>query len=752
MANGAPKRAAKKVSPLTDNPDEAAWDPSDSGDVSVPFLIEAAIREGIYAYDLETTGLSPRKHRIEGVAFYVPNDKAPDRKPVRAWFPFVDGTMDHATGGEITSVRSAMNQRRTMDQLRELWSIPGIIAIRHNGGFDDGFLFAASGCESPIVVKNLIADSMLADYLSDERRKRYGLKIRVEQVFGHKMTTYDEAAGKQGVFAFALKKPLGAYAVDDTMWTYRLWKWAMDSMRKQDPPREHKGSDWKSPYFDDGLPGVFSDLEKIFWNVEMKVQRVLMEMEIQGCLIDWEWLVQVEQRLESEKLAIMEEIQKLAGWAPNLRSPKQVSDFLYKPKEEGGLGLSTDNLDDTYNETADSYSTADKAIAHFGKKEPVVKLLLDYRSKEVISRSFSQKLIVIAQDEGRVHARFRQTGTKIGRLSCADPVNLMNQPREKNLIRKSFCAKLPNDTDSDSSKLIMLDADYSQMELRMAAHLSQEKGMLEVFRNTAGCKNGKDGDGIAGGPCDRYMHFKCFADGCGKIGIPKTEHGIASCGSCNSPKVEHQKRCRHVDLHQRTAEDVNVKRDPLAKNSNFGLLYEMGALKFAIYCDLYDDAGHPRVDYARELIEKWHEAYPGIKPWHKIVIEKLLKNHLVAYNLIRRRRRLDDDYRLSDHRAGRQAIQFEVSGSCQEIIKLAMIRIYEERNRRISSTGPAESKLWEQFRFLIQVHDELVLQGREELREEMMSIIKTYMEGAAKNLSVPFLVDVRSGVNWEAAH
>jgi DNA polymerase I-like protein with 3'-5' exonuclease and polymerase domains len=417
VANGAPKRAAKKVSPLVDNPDEAAWNPSDSGDVSVPFLIEAATREGIYAYDLETTGLNPRKHRIEGVAIYIPNDKAPDRKPVRAWFPFVDGTMDHATGGEITSVRPAMNQRRTMDQLRELWSIPGIIAIRHNGGFDDGFLFAASGCESPIVVKNLIADSMLADYISDERRKRYGLKIRVEQVFGHKMTTYDEAAGKQGVFAFALKKPLGAYAMDDTTWSFRLWKWAMDSMRKQAPPVEHKGDQWKSPYFDDGLPGVFSDLEKIFWNIEMKVQRVLLEMELQGCLIDWEWLVEVQQRIEKDKLRILEEIQKQAGWAPNLRSPKQVSDFLYAAKEDGGLGLPTKDIE--YNDESESYSTADKAIAHFGKKVPVVKLLLDYRSLEVIDRSFCQKLIGIAQDEVRVFARFRQTGTVIGRLCVA---------------------------------------------------------------------------------------------------------------------------------------------------------------------------------------------------------------------------------------------------------------------------------------------------------------------------------------------
>jgi DNA polymerase I-like protein with 3'-5' exonuclease and polymerase domains len=1020
MVKGPPKHPANSL-PINDDEDEPAWDPSDHCDVSAPFLIEAAKKEGLFVYDLETTGLNPRKDRIEGVAFYVPNDNAPEKPPLRAWFPFVEGTMDYAVGGEIKSARAPLDQATTINALREIWSIPELVAVRHNGGFDDAFLYSANGTDVPIIVKNKIADSMLADYVADERHRRYGLKPRVWEVFQHRMTTYEEAAGRQGVFSFARKRPLGAYAADDCTWTYRLFKWAMESIRKQDPAPEGR---------------EMGNLERIFWNIEMKVQRVLMEMEMQGCLIDWEWLVSVEQRLEREKLEILEKIQALAGWAPNLRSPKQVSGFLYNSKEEGGLGLPTDGLDDTWNDDLETYSTADKAIQQFGKREPVVEHLLRFRSLEVISRSFCQKLIHLAQEEERVHARFGQTRTVIGRLSCiakgtpievvrdvskspdgipiedvrpgdlaytyddnlrltlrrvknswksghgkvvrvrwqatsnkrsgyidvtpehrlrrvdgsyveasklvpgdrllslsrstskpysiiyptgdiairdhrwiyetingqvgdlhvhhkdgnklnnrldnlealpgsdhvryyakemwkdpeirstiaedhfeskptynhvvvaveplpntidvydmevedthnfiageidvcnsSDPINLMNQPREKNLIRRAFCSRRPNDTDRRRSKLLFGDADYclvgdtqvetltgskpikdlaigeklfcyrasderswwcevekkvctgpqtvwrvrlddggviegsghhklwlrdgnkseikdlkpgdrlmpfkasfkagqkvglnhkvisvvmtsrqelmydiqvsgdhnfaltcgvissnSQMELRMAAHLAQEPNMLEVYKNVSGCKNGKEGDGVPGGPCDRYLHFECLADGskC-KTGIPKDVNGVKVCTFCGSSRIKHQERCRHVDLHQRTSEDVGVPRNPIAKSQNFGLLYRMGAPKFAVYADLFDDNGVPRIEYAEELISKWKDAYPGIAVWHKKVIAKLKANKFISYSLTRRRRRLEAEWKREEtrYRAETQAIQFEVSG------------------------------------------------------------------------------------------
>ncbi len=406
-------RSKAKVKP---NQEGNSWDPTDTCDVSVPYLIERAEEEGVFSYDLETTGLSPRKDRIEGVAFYVPNEKNPSQRPVRAWFPFTDGTMEHTVDGEVRALREPVDQRSTMLQLRELWDLKHIIAVRHNGIFDDAFLYLKSGLDEPLIVNNVIADSMLADYIADERLRRYGLKPRVDQVFGHKMTTYSEAFGGQATFGFANKKPLGVYAADDCAWTYRLWKWAINSMRKQDPPRKHKG-EWCSPL--DDTPGVYSDLEKIYWKIEMKIQRILMEMEITGCFIDWEWLVTVQERINKEQQEILNEFKETVGWVPNLRSPKQVSDFLYNPPEKGGLGLPTKGVD--YNEELEQYGTGDKAIKHRKDQFPLVGKLLKYRSLSVIDSSFCKKLISLANDpdnKGRIYARFRQTGTVIGRLSC----------------------------------------------------------------------------------------------------------------------------------------------------------------------------------------------------------------------------------------------------------------------------------------------------------------------------------------------
>jgi DNA polymerase-1 len=178
----------------------------------------------------------------------------------------------------------------------------------------------------------------------------------------------------------------------------------------------------------------------------------------------------------------------------------------------------------------------------------------------------------------------------------------------------------------------------------------------------------------------------------------------------------------------------------------------MGAPKFCVYAGLFDDNGDPRLGYGQELIEKWHAAYPGIAVWHERTIQQLLRDNYIAYNIARRRRRLDVEWKINDYRAGTQAIQFRVSGSCQDLIKLAMIRIFDTRNKKVANCRPAEAKLWAQYKFLIQVHDELIFQGPKAIKEELCQLVKDSMEGVATGMRVPFTADARAGRTWDELH
>ena len=178
----------------------------------------------------------------------------------------------------------------------------------------------------------------------------------------------------------------------------------------------------------------------------------------------------------------------------------------------------------------------------------------------------------------------------------------------------------------------------------------------------------------------------------------------------------------------------------------------MGAPKFCIYAGLFDANGEARLDYGQELISKWHEAYPGIAAWHERTLHQLVSDNYIAYNIARRRRRLDIEWRKNDYRAGTQAIQFRVSGSCQDLIKLAMIRLYETRNRMIANSTPAVAALWRKFRFMIQVHDELIFEAPQVIKEELCQLVKDSMEGVARGMKVPFVADARSGRTWDELH
>ena len=768
----------------------------DLGWVDPAYLYAVIAHVGIYVYDVETYGagkdaLDPRKGRLDGIAFYVPAGEPKDfgalgyydGKPIRAWFPFNDFSfMCHIKVADIgrleprltlmgvymqeiydtakddkgrpkkpeelilVNLRPPMDQNATMEKLRPIWTdLKDVIGITHHGKFDAGFLWVCPGTAHPIRINNIWADSMLADVCTDERRKRYGLKIRVKQEFNHQMTPYADAVKGQSLLAFCSAKPLGVYAMDDCYWEYRLHERSIEQLIEQEPPPTNRTEPvWT---IEQSFGRVMGRLERVYWGIDTRISEIIMEMQNAGVLIDWQWLKQVDKDICEQKDAIKRRIEGFLGWPLNPNATKQVADALFGLPPDG-LGLPQKGI--PIGKTGDP-STSDKVIKHFARFHPLVTDIIKWRSLDTIQGGFVKKLIKLALEapDGRVYAHFNQTRTVIARLSSSDPINFQNQPRDKNLVRRAYCSHREG-IDSDDQDLLFLGGDYSQIELRVAAHLSKEEAMIEVYSMGGICKAEASGDA-----CDRYKVWAC--DGCDHSWTPelwtapKHSHECPNCGK--KDKTEHQGRCRHVDLHQRTAEDAQVKRNPLAKNCNFGLLYRMGAPKFCVYADLFDSEGLPMIGFAKEIIERWHKAYPAIAVFHEVTEFNLQRQGWISKTLFGRRRRLDQEARINRFRAVTQGIQFQVSGTAQDIMKSGMVRVWDAREKKIANASPAARKLWQKFRFLLQIHDECVWEVPRQIANEASVMVKECMEGVGKgSLRIPLAFDTKLGSNWDHIH
>ena len=398
------------------------------GDISVDEFVAEAVARGIFVFDLETTGFDPKVDRIEGIALYIPPvnivdeigllfNKEDGRAPgtvragreIRAWFPFVDNTFralvhdgDPDKKPWYQNLRPPMNQMEVMEKLRPLFEEhTKVIAIAHNAKFDSAFMIHSPGTDRGFRFLNRLADSLLLDFLGDENEKVYGLKQRVKLLLGHDMTTYEDVQKYKRQIALPFMadkiKPLGAYAMDDTSWTYQLFETAYRRIMDED---------------------ASGTLERIYWNIDMPVSKIVEEMESAGVLIDWRWLRKVTAKLEEEKDVILTRIETRLGYQINPKSVPQVSNVLFGPKDQGFLGLSTKYV--PFKEKGGNFATGSKEIGHLKRADPLVGDILEWRSKDMLQGSFSEKIadIVIGDPEGRLHAKFNQSGTKIFRFSC----------------------------------------------------------------------------------------------------------------------------------------------------------------------------------------------------------------------------------------------------------------------------------------------------------------------------------------------
>lgn len=497
-----------------------------------------------------------------------------------------------------------------------------------------------------VTVRGKLFDTMLAQYLVDADA-RNNMDIMANAYLNYSpisITTLIGAKGKnQGNMRDVEVEKVVDYAAEDADVTLQL-KTVLNQLLDENAGK------------------------KLFEEVETPLVYVLADMERTGVKIDQPTLQVFSKDLEVDIKNLEEKIYELAGVKFNIASPKQLGEVLFDKLQ----------LDPKAKKTkTGQYQTGEDVLTALSHKSPIVQFILDFRSLQKLKSTYVDALPeMINPKTGRVHTSYNQAVASTGRLSSNNP-NLQNIPIKTERGREVRKAFIPKDDEH-----VILSADYSQIELRIIAEISNEKTMLEAF------KNGID------------IHTATAA----KV------YGL------------------HLD-------EVTSTHRRNAKAVNFGIIYGQSAF------GLSQNLGIPRKE-AQEIIENYFNQYPGIKKYMSDTIEFARENGYVE-TIMKRRRYLRDINSANATVRGfaeRNAINAPIQGSAADMIKYAMINIFNEINAR-----KLKSKM------TMQVHDELVFEVHKSEVEEMKALVREKMQNAIK-LNVPILVEVGVGNNWLEAH
>lgn len=408
------------------------------------------------------------------------------------------------------------------------------------------------------------------------------------------------------------------------------------------------------------------ELEKLeetdlFNNIEMPLVEVLSEMQYEGIQIDKDELEEFGVTLKQNIEELTQEIYTLSGTEFNINSPKQLGEVLFEKLELPVI-----------KKTKTGYSTDVDVLEKLKKEHPVIEKILEYRSLTKLNSTYVEGLKpYINPVTGRIHSYFHQTITATGRISSTEP-NLQNIPTRIELgkqLRRAFKPK---------EGYLFIDADYSQIELRVLAHISNDEHMIEAFNN------------------NEDIHKQAAAS---VFKVPINE----------------------VTKEQRTH----------AKAVNFGIVY--GISDFG----LGEQIGVSRKK-AKEYIDQYLEKYSGIKQFMSDIVEEAKEKGYVE-TLFKRRRYIPElkskNFNIRQFGA-RAAMNTPIQGTAADIMKIAMIDVFNKLKER-----KLKSKL------ILQIHDELLIETKEEEKEEVKNILKTSMENAIK-LNVPLRADVSEAYNW----
>ncbi len=611
---------------------------AESIEIVVPFMIVddeeklAALVERLsgadaIAFDVETTSTDQMLADLVGISLavdgnegvYIPVGHVASNAPPH---PAEQSQPDLVEG----HTPQQLPLEQVIDALRPALTDPAIPKVGHNAPYDLVVLRRYG-----IDVRPITFDTMVGEWVCDPGSRNLGLKNLAWVRLGVQMTEISELIGTGRSQITMDRVPVeraAPYAAADAVLTHRL----VDELK---PELDEKQA-WK-----------------LFSEIEMPLIPILADMDMAGVLLDVPFLHELSDNLNGRLRTLEQEIEDLSGgYGPfNPGSPKQLNEVLFEH-----LKLSTEGL----RKTSHGYSTAADVLENLRGEHPIVEKVLHWRELQKLQSTYVDALPTLVNPQtGRVHTSFNQTGTSTGRVSSSNP-NLQNIPirsEEGRRVRRAFIAPKGHR---------LLAVDYSQVELRILAHYSQDEALLRAFRE------GQD------------IHRATAA------------------------------AVYHVPL-----DEVTYEQRSFAKSVNFGLMYGMGAFRLARDSDL-------TLAEAEAFITSYFHQFPGVRQYLDASLQRAREQGYVE-TLLGRRRYFPILHEKGPvqasfqarQRAEREAINMPIQGTAADIIKIAMINLAQA----LDDGGY-------QARMILQVHDELVLEVPEDEIDAVARLTVDVMEGA----------------------
>ena len=586
--------------------------------LSRKLLIDKLMQQNSVCFDTETTGLKALEVELIGIAF----------------------SFEIGKGYYVSFPENQEETASILEEFRPFFESK-IEKIGHNLKYDIKVL---SNYKMP--VKGKLFDTMIAHYLINPDM-RHTMDMLAETYLNYQPVSITELIGKNGKNQLSMRVvPIAEqteYAVEDADITLQL--------------KEHFTKELES-----------GNVTKLFSDIELPLVSVLTAMEIEGINLNSNFLKELSVALTDDIIRLEKSIYEQAGEEFNIASPKQLGIVLFENMQLVAKPKKT---------KTGQYKTGEDILSFLAKDHQIIRDIQEYRQYKKLQSTYVDALPnEVNPNTGRIHTQYMQAVAATGRLSSNNP-NLQNIPirtERGREVRKAFIPRNEN--------YVLLAADYSQIELRIIAALSEEENMINAF------KNGED------------IHASTAAK---VFNIPLNE----------------------VTREQRSN----------AKTVNFGIVYGVSAFGLSNQTDLSRSE-------AKELIDTYYKTYPKLKAYMSAQVD-FAREHGYVETVLKRRRYLKDiNSRNAMVRSGaeRNAVNAPIQGSAADIIKLAMIHIYNRFEK-------------EQFKskMLLQVHDELVFDVHKDELEIIKPIIKYEMENAFK-MAVPLDVEIGLGKNWLEAH